>query len=72
MEYSGKADKQTLLDKAAGTNKLAAVDGDTENGMMQAGQSLIPLKKIEPVQAIVEGIMEEARKTLAGAASIQL
>ncbi|MBR4694727.1 MAG: nitronate monooxygenase [Selenomonadaceae bacterium] len=72
LEYSGKADKQTLLDKAAGTNKLAAVDGDTENGMMQAGQSLIPLKKIEPVQAIVEGIMEEARKTLAGAASIQL
>ncbi len=72
LEYSGKADKQTLLDKAAGTNKLAAVDGDTENGMMQAGQSLIPLKKIEPVQAIVEGIMKEARTTLAGAASIQL
>ncbi len=72
LEYSGKAEKQTLLDKAAGTNKLAAVDGDTENGMMQAGQSLIPLKKIEPVQAIVEGIMKEARTTLAGAASIQL
>ena len=72
LEYSGKADKQTLLDKAAGTNKLAAVDGDTENGMMQAGQSLIPLKKIEPVQSIVEGIMKEARTTLAGAASIQL
>ena len=46
LEFSGKADKATLLEKATGTNKLAAVDGDVENGMMQAGQSLTPLKKI--------------------------
>lgn len=72
LEYSGKADKQTLLDMATGTNKLAAVDGDTENGMMQAGQSLLPLKKIEPVKAILENMMEEARKTLASAGTIKI
>ena len=72
LEYSGKASKQELMDKATGTNKLAAVDGDTENGMMQAGQSLLPLKKVEPVKAIVEAIMKGARETLANAASLKL
>ena len=33
LEFSGKADKETLLKMATGTNKLAAVDGDVENGM---------------------------------------
>lgn len=72
LEYSGKASKQELMDKATGTNKLAAVDGDTENGMMQAGQSLLPLKKVEPVKVIVEAIMKEARETLANAALVKL
>ena len=31
LEHSGKADKETLLRLATGTNKLAAVDGDVEN-----------------------------------------
>lgn len=30
---------------ATGTNKLAAVEGDVVNGMMQAGQSLTVLQK---------------------------
>lgn len=72
LEYSGKADKQTLLDRATGTNKLAAVDGDTENGMMQAGQSLLPLTKVEPVKAIVENIVSEAREALKKAGNITL
>ena len=72
LELSGKADRETLLAKATGTNKLAAVDGDTENGMMQAGQSLLPLKKIEPVKAIVEHIIAEARETLRKAQNISL
>lgn len=29
--------------------KLAAVEGDVVNGMMQAGQSLTVLQKVEPV-----------------------
>ena len=72
LEYSGKATKQELLDRATGTNKLAAVDGDVVNGMMQAGQSLLPLKKIEPVKAIIEGIVKEARETLANAGKIKI
>ena len=72
LECSGKATKQELLDKATGTNKLAAVDGDTENGMMQAGQSLTPLKSIEPVKTIIENIMKEARETLNNARGITI
>lgn len=72
LEFSGKATKQELLDKATGTNKLAAVDGDTENGMMQAGQSLTPLKKIESVSDIIENIVKEAKKTLEDARGISL
>ena len=72
LEFSGKADKETLLKMATGTNKLAAVDGDTENGMMQAGQSLLPLKKIEPMADIIESLVKEARETLAQAASIRI
>lgn len=55
---------------ATGTNRLAAVEGDVENGMVQAGQSLMPLQKIEPTQQIVEQIMNEARDVLTKAGSI--
>ena len=72
LEFSGKADKETLLKMATGTNKLAAVDGDVENGMVQAGQSLTPLKQIEPMAVIMENLMAEARATLAGAAEIKI
>lgn len=72
LEFSGKADKETLLKMATGTNKLAAVEGDVENGMVQAGQSLMPLKKIEPMAVIMESLVEEARKTLAKAAAIKI
>ena len=72
LELSGTKTKAELLDLATGTNKLAAVDGDVENGMMQAGQSLTPLKEIEPVADIVAKIMDEARKALAMASSIKL
>ena len=72
LELSGKATKEELLAKATGTNKLAAVDGDVENGMMQAGQSLTMLKKVEPMKDIIESIMSEARDTLAKAATIKI
>ena len=72
LELSGKATKEELLAKATGTNKLAAVDGDVENGMMQAGQSLTMLKKIEPMKDIIESIMSEARDALAKAATIKI
>lgn len=40
--------------------------------MMQAGQSLTPLKKVEPMADIIESMMAEARKALADAARIKL
>lgn len=50
---------------ATGTSRKATVEGDVENGMIHAGQSLLPLRKIEPVQTIIESIMAEARERLA-------
>lgn len=67
LELSGKATKEELLRKATGTNKLAAVDGDTEHGMMQAGQSLTPLKEIEPAAVILGRIVREAAELLTNA-----
>ncbi|MBP2666831.1 MAG: 2-nitropropane dioxygenase [Firmicutes bacterium] len=56
MEAKGEA-RENLDKLATGTNRLSAVDGDVENGMVQAGQSLNALKKIQPVQEIVEEVM---------------
>ncbi len=70
-EFAGKTTKEELIKRATGTNKLAAVDGDVVNGMMQAGQSLIPLKKIEPAATIICRIIEEAKSALESAASIE-
>ena len=72
LEHTKESTKEELLAKATGTNKLAAVDGDVENGMVQAGQSLLLLRKIEPAAAIIEGIIAEARTALASAAKIEI
>ncbi|MCE5287007.1 MAG: nitronate monooxygenase [Pelosinus sp.] len=56
--------EEELVRLATGTNRLAAVDGDVENGMVQAGQSLLPLTKVEPASKIIEGIMAEAKEVL--------
>lgn len=71
-ENEGKTSKEELIRMATGTNKLAAVEGDVVNGMMQAGQSLTVLQKIEPVATIIEDIMKQARETLSAAATIKL
>lgn len=71
-ENEGKTPKEELIRMATGTNKLAAVEGDVENGMMQAGQSLTVLQKVEPVAVIIENIMKQARETLVAAATIKL
>lgn len=71
-ENEGKTSKEELIRMATGTNKLAAVEGDVVNGMMQAGQSLTVLQKVEPVSTIIEDIMKQARETLSAAATIKL
>jgi enoyl-[acyl-carrier protein] reductase II len=59
---------QSELDKlATGTNRLAAIEGDIEHGAVLAGQSLLPLQRIEPADVIVKAIMSEAYKVLANA-----
>ncbi len=70
-ERSGVPEEE-LIRMATGTNKLAAIEGNVENGMVQAGQSLLPLKKVEPAKDIIENIIREARETLAGAMAIKL
>ncbi|MGL5513200.1 MAG: nitronate monooxygenase [Sporomusa sp.] len=66
-----KCASQAELDKlAAGTNRLAAIDGDVENGAVQAGQSLLPLQKIEPATVIMQRIMSEAAQVLANAPNL--
>ena len=71
-ENEGKTSKEELIRMATGTNKLAAVEGDVVNGMMQAGQSLTVLQKVEPVATIIENIMKQARETLSAAATFKL
>lgn len=72
LEYAGETPREELSAMVRGTNKLAAVDGDVENGMMQAGQSLLPLKKIEPAAVIIETMVKEAREALQKASEIKL
>ena len=71
-ENEGKTSKEELIRMATGTNKLAAVEGDVVNGMMQAGQSLTVFQKVEPVATIIEDFMKQARETLSAAATIKL
>ena len=71
-ENEGSTPKDELEKLATGSYRRACVDGDLENGMMLAGQSLRPLQKIEPATAIIERLMQEAKETLAKAAEIKL
>ena len=71
LDLERKGTAWEILEKmATGTNRMAAVEGEVESGMVQAGQSLLPLKKIEPAKLIVENIMSEARQVLSGASSL--
>lgn len=71
LEKKGTSEEE-LIKLATGTNRLAAIDGDVENGMVQAGQTLLPLKKVEPAKVIIDTIIAEAKETLAKAQKIQL
>lgn len=62
--------EEELVRLATGTNRLAAVEGDVENGMVQAGQSLLPLTKIEPAEKIIKNIMAEANEVLSKASQL--
>lgn len=64
------ATEDELNSLATGTNKLAAINGDTENGLVQVGQSLNRLTKIQPATEIMEEVIAEMRKRLAATAAV--
>ena len=49
---------------AIGTNKKAAVEGDTINGVVQVGQGLNRLTQVEPAKTIVESVVAEAKEAI--------
>lgn len=69
LERSG-APTEELMRLATGTNHLAIVEGDVENGFVQAGQSLTLIKAIKPARQIIEEIVLEAVKLLQNAPSL--
>lgn len=65
MELEVSGAPQAELDKlATGTNRIAAVEGDVDNGLVQVGQSLLPLREIKPVREVVETLMAETARVL--------
>ncbi len=71
LERSGapQADLNTM---ATGTNRKAAIDGDTVNGLVQVGQSLNVLNDIKPCAEVVATLVKDARATLANAKDIEI
>ncbi len=68
LEMEVKGAPQSELDQlASGTSRLAAVDGDVENGVVQVGQSLNVLTEIKPVKEIMAELVAETKQCLAGA-----
>ncbi|MDU5396201.1 MAG: nitronate monooxygenase [Negativicoccus succinicivorans] len=66
LEREGAAD-EVLTALSRGTNRLAAVDGDTVNGVVQVGQGLNRLTKIQPAKEIVDEIIHEMTERLQNA-----
>ncbi len=59
LERQGAAD-DVLSQLTRGTNRLAAVEGDTVNGLVQVGQGLNRLTRIESARDIVDDVVTEA------------
>jgi len=58
LERTG-ASADVLNALAAGRNRLSAIEGDTDNGSVQVGQSLNALTEIECVQMLIRELMDE-------------
>ena len=64
------ASKETLDNFASGSSRKVMEEGvgpDGMNGMIQVGQSLVPLKRVQPAAEIVEEIMRVAEAILRNA-----
>lgn len=70
-ETSG-ASKERLMEMGTGTSRMGMKEGDTVNGSIMVGESLNVLTEILPCKEVIDQIVDEARKTLAKAATITL
>lgn len=65
LELERKGAPQEELDRiSAGTSKLASVEGDVENGVVQVTQSLNVLTGIKPVKEVMETLVAETKAAL--------
>lgn len=67
-EYDSSVSDEELEALGGGALRLAAKEGDTENGCFMSGQIAALVKKIEPAADIVRSVIEEAEPILKGAA----
>ena len=51
----------------AGALRRAAIDGDVEHGSLMAGQSVGMVKKEQPIEEIIQELVEQANGALAAA-----
>lgn len=66
-EYAPDATAESIAELGTGALRLAAVEGDTKNGCLLAGQISGMLKEEESAAEIVHSICEEAQQLLKGA-----
>ena len=66
LEKDG-APYEVLHDLVVGTSRKAPVDGDVEWGLVQAGQSLTVIDRLESCNEIIQRIVTEANKALLNA-----
>lgn len=71
LEFEGN-NRQLLSDMSKGTNRIGVVEGEVDKGIIQVGQSLVPLEKIEDVKLIIDNIVDETRKSLKRACQISI
>lgn len=67
-EYAPEATAESIADLGVGALRRAAVEGDTRDGCILAGQVSGMVKKIEPAADIVSEIMTAAEELLKGTA----
>lgn len=63
LESAG-ASQEEIINLGAGKLKIAAVDGDVENGSVMAGQISGMIKEILPCSEIIKNIVNEAEKII--------
>lgn len=71
LEFEG-GNRERMSEISKGTNRIGVVEGEVEKGIIQVGQSLVPLDKVESASDIVDGLMREARETLIRASNINI